>query len=160
MARLLRSLSIATAVLVLVGAATLLGWILWNIFRDLTGQTALTMAIATVTIGVTVWTFVKTKEKEIDSRLFPEKAKVYTEILEIIKQFTSSDKPWHTPMHENDMAKRLMDVQFKMLVWSSPKAIKAFNSLGDLSEADLGEMIARIAFLYGCIRRDLGHNDK
>ena len=52
----------------------------------------------------------------------------------------------------------MTDIQYRMLVWSSAKAIRALSLLGT-SDDDVDDLFAKMAYIYGSLRRDLGHKD-
>jgi hypothetical protein len=49
----------------------------WSFFTSMNGQIAGAMATIVATVTAAVWTFIKTKEKDIEARQFPARAEPY-----------------------------------------------------------------------------------
>ncbi|MGV8928576.1 MAG: hypothetical protein ACOH1E_02390 [Brevundimonas sp.] len=148
-----------TALVILGFTAWGAWWLVTTVFTTVNAQQAIGL-IAIVAAAVTAFvTFVRTKEKEAEARLFPEKAKVYSDILEVLNDLMSQSKPWAKKVSDDEVAKRLNDARYKLIVWGSGPAVKSFEEIETFVEGDVGDMLARLAYIYGWMRRDLGHKD-
>ncbi|MBU4195364.1 MAG: hypothetical protein KKD26_01940 [Alphaproteobacteria bacterium] len=139
-------------------------WLIWMVtqalFRDMSAQQSVALIAVIATTVTALVTFVRTKEKEAEARLFPEKAKIYAEILDVLNELMSKSKPWGKDSDPDEIAKRLNDARYKLVVWGSAKAVKSFEAIETVdANGNVGDMLARLAYLYGWIRRDLGHKD-
>lgn len=134
-------------------------WLVITVFTGVNAQQGVTL-IAILATAITAFvTFVRTKEKEAEARLFPEKAKVYSDILEVLNDLMNQSKPWAKKISDDEVAKRLNDARYKLIVWGSGPAVKAFEEIETFVDGDVGDMLARLAYIYGWMRRDLGHKD-
>lgn len=159
----MKTISTIIGFVLAIALVLLAGWFGWKlltaVFTDLTGQQAIAL-IALAATGTTAFiTFVRTKEKEAEARLFPEKAKVYQEILDVLNALMSQSKSWGKKVSDDETAQRLNDARYKLIVWGSASAIKSLEEIETFVEGDVGDMLARLAYIYGWFRRDLGHKD-
>jgi hypothetical protein len=149
--------SLTVAVAILIGVAFVAGCLSWAIVRDMTGQLAVTILTAISAVIAGVWTLRANNKREVEGRQFPEKAQVYLEALEIIKYFSRNSGVVHDK--DSEIVNRMNDFQYKMLIWSSPEAVRSFGEFGSDPGGDVGELFAKVAYFYGWMRRDLGHSD-
>lgn len=151
-----RLLGITIAALLLLAGAILVAVIVWKLAADMNGQLAAALVTFVGTVSLAVWNFQRTKERESEARLFPEKAKVYAAILETIKLLVSPEEIIKNKPTQNSIVRKLLDAKFDLIIWGSPASLRAIDCL---SEENLheGDMFAKMAYLLGCMRRDLGH---
>lgn len=141
---------------IILAIIALVGTIVWKVFLDMNGQLAVALITFIGTISIAVWNFQRTKEKEAEARLFPQRAAVYEEILNVLKDLSSPEGSKRPKPEEHETVKRLLDAKFKLIVWGSSNSLKALDFISEPNEHE-GDMFAKIAYLMGCMRRDLGH---
>ncbi|WP_439478717.1 hypothetical protein [Brevundimonas sp.] len=155
------SVSKAFGVVVLLCIVFGSGWFFgWTSELVLSGVTAAVVVQSTtifVTIGLAIWTYSKTKEKEREARLFAQKAEVYEELLGIIHGLmgpNGADAP-------DDLVEKLRQVQFKAITWGDQSLLDILSELSDGDDSPSQRVLfERMARLYNQMRKELGHNDR
>ncbi len=155
-AKFMRGLGYALGVVLIVVAISLLVVVGWNVARGMNAQLAIGVATFVGTVSLAVWNFNKTKEKEYEGRLFPQRAAIYQEVLDVLKEISAPQEIVGVRPDQNQTAKRLLDAKFKMIVWGSRETLAAFDYISD-DQNEGGDVFAKMAYLMGCIRMDLGH---
>ncbi len=152
----MQRLGYAVGIFVLLAAVALIGVIVWRVTADMNGQLAVALITFVGTVSVAVWNFQKTKDKEAEARLFPQRAAVYEEILNVLKDLSTPAETGRKKPEESETVSRLLDAKFKLIVWGSANSLRALDAISDPNTHD-GDMFAKIAYLMGSMRRDLGH---
>lgn len=71
-----------------------------------------------------------------------------------------AQKGWAEEQPENQLAKSLMVIRYKMIVWGGQDTIRAISALEAVPEgAPIGDRFLAASNLYTATRRDLGHQD-
>src|SRR4051794_39624094 len=130
-----------------------------RVATGLSGEAALGWLTFVATTGLAIWTFQKTKRKEAEAQIFPEKAKIYKEIVDIIRDIMFAQKGWCPPINEGELGQRFGRVRYDMIIWGGQDTIRAITALEDASGADVGKMFSAVTGLYAQIRKELGHSD-
>lgn len=115
-----------------------------------------------------LYTARKTKEKEIEARLFPPKAGVYGDIFTLIKDLFVNNKKSNLSekaqkRFEEELAKKLMEIKTNLLIWGSEDTISCYldiDNSADVAKTDTYVYMNKWAKLYYNMRKDLGHKDK
>lgn len=150
----------AVAFAILIAGALGFGVLANRVLTGISGDVALAIVTLVSTTWLAIWSFYKTKQKEAEALIFPQKAAIYTELINIIRDLMFSTKGWLPPIDPNVLAERLARVRYDMIVWGGQDTIRAIERFEDSSASgDIGVMFVAVADLYGKIRRDLGHTD-
>lgn len=144
------------AALIIIALGALAAFTFWRVFRDMNGQLAVALITFVGTVSIAVWNFQRTKEKEAEARLFPQRAAIYEEILNVLKDLTSPEETKRSKPEEHEIIRRLLDAKFKLIVWGSSNSLKAIDYISEPNYHD-GDMFSKVAYLMGSMRRDLGH---
>ncbi|MCA8901746.1 MAG: hypothetical protein KDA53_10890 [Hyphomonas sp.] len=111
------------------------------------------------TVVLASYQYRKAKEREVEGRLFANKAEIYQGIANIVKELMLSIKDPSQSVHADELTKRMIDYRAKMLVWSSLDTIRAYDALSKLEGKPALEIMMALANLYESMRKDLGHKD-
>ncbi|HYI64176.1 MAG TPA: hypothetical protein VEW71_04750 [Allosphingosinicella sp.] len=132
-----------------------------RVLTSLSGEAALAWLTFIATIWLAIWSFQKTKRKEAEAQLFPQKSVIYKELIDIIRDNMFAVKGWIPPINQDEMAHRLARVRYDMIVWGGQDTIRAIERFeGASADAnDIATMFSAIARLYAAVRKDLGHSD-
>ncbi len=131
-----------------------------RVATDLSGEAALGWLTFVATTWLAIWTFQKTKRKEAEAQIFPEKAKVYKELIDIIRDVMFAQKGWGPPLDADAIAQRFGRVRYDMIVWGGQETIRAVTAFEESSASgDMGIMFTAAANLYANVRKELGHSD-
>lgn len=128
-------------------------------FADFSGDAAVAAITFIGTTWFAIWSFNKTKRKEVEAQIFPQKAAIYKELVDIIRDITFAQKGWIPPLDPDALARRFAEARFNLIVWGGQETIRAIDKFEADQTAGPGRMFAAVANLYGCIRRELGHAD-
>lgn len=153
-------LGLIAALIVLFGLAVGFGYLSQRMVADFNGQIALGCLTFLGGIWLAFWNVRKSREKEAESRIFAQKAAVYEDLVNILRDLFMAQKGWAKEKSENQLAKSLMVIRYKMIVWGGQdtiRAISAFEAVPD--DAPIGDRFLAASNLYTAIRRDLGHQD-
>lgn len=104
----------------------------------------------------------KTKEREIEARLFKEKSKIYEEIFNLIKEQFRNNRTGKKN-NEKLLVNKFEDLNYKILTWGSIETFNAWSSILDIDYENTKDDYLKLlpwAKLYASLRKDLGHNDK
>ena len=152
-----KALGIVFLVCLIFGLGWFLGWTSELVLSGLTAAIVVQSTTIFVTIGLAIWTYSKTKEKEREARLFAQKAEVYEELLDIIHGLMGPN----AKDTSDDLVEQLRQVQFKAITWGDQSLL---DILSELSEGDENPsqyvLFERMARLYNQMRKELGHNDR
>ena len=148
------------ALLVVACFAIGFGVVSKRILTDLSGEVALGWVTFIATTWFAIWSFQKTKRKEAEAQIFPEKAKIYKEIIDIIRDLTFAQKGWAPAVDEEELGKRFGRIRYDMIIWAGQDTIRALSAFEELSSGgDVGVMFAASANLYSKNSSELGHAD-
>lgn len=126
---------------------------------DLNGEIALSILGLVATTWFAIWSFNKTKRRESEALLFPNKAEVYKKIVDIIRDLTFAQKGWIDEIDQNVLAQRFSEARFDMIIWGGQDTIRALGRLEDAGEEGPAGLFQASANLYHCLRKELGHSD-
>lgn len=141
----------------------LAGWTSRFVLQGVTPDLLVQCLTALGGLALGLWTYRRTKESESLARQFPQKAAIYEGLLEQVKLLHVGGKPelGGQPVDDNVLARVLLDLKYKAIIWGDQRLIKA---LSDLEVAqNPGDHVALFdgwARLYEQMRRELGHTDK
>jgi hypothetical protein len=130
-----------------------------RIANTLDAQVILAWATFVATTGFAIWSFNRTKKKEADALLFSERAKVYKEIIDVIRDLLFSTKGWVPAPDPTELAMRLSQSRFDLITWGGQDTIRAIMELENLRSDGPHSAFDVTMNLYSKIRRDLGHTD-
>lgn len=104
------------------------------------------------------------KEKETESRLFSEKQKVYSELIEMIMGLFHNAKVGDEGQPNEELVERIKKVRTSLVIWGSFDTIKSLDAMGEagMSVQNTGNPVEGLRWLGALmenIRRDLGHKD-
>lgn len=152
-------LVLITALVILLGAAIGFGILSERIASDLSGEAAAAILTLAGTTWFAIWSFYKTKRKEADAQIFSEKAAVYKNIIDILRDVFFASKGWAPPVDTDDLAKRFGQVRFDMIIWGGQDTIRAITRMEEADTNTPGSQFAAAVNLFAQIRRELGHAD-
>lgn len=139
------------------GSGWFFGWTSELVLSGLTAAIVVQSTTIFVTIGLAIWTYSKTKEKEREARLFAQKAEVYEELLDIIHGLMGPN----AKDISDDVVEKLRKVQFKAITWGDQSLLDILSELSDGDENPSQHvMFDRMARLYNQMRKELGHSDR
>jgi hypothetical protein len=131
-------------------------------------------AFLTAILSVLGWIYsnAKNSQREIEARLFSEKAALYKKIFSLFPDMVKklklvSNEPIPTPVLDNikdnrELAEKMIDIKSELLIWGSEETIKTWIEIENYV-ADSGDSPSQIVLkwgsLYSCMRADLGHSD-
>ena len=131
-------------------------------------------AFLTAILSVLGWIYsnAKNSQREVEARLFSEKAALYKKIFslfpDMVKKIklaeidSTTDDEDDTDSIEHKLMEKMIDIKAELLIWGSEKTIRSWvemeNSAADLGE-DLTQTVLSWGKLYSCMRADLGHSD-
>lgn len=104
------------------------------------------------------------KEKEVASRLFSEKQKVYTELVTLIMKLFTSGSELAIGVPSEELVESLQGIRTKLIIWGSFDTVKSLDKMGEAGTtvtetANPAEGLIWLAHLMTNIRKDLGHKD-
>jgi cbb3-type cytochrome oxidase subunit 3 len=153
-------IGLAAVLVAIFGFAVGFGYLADKIAADFSGQIALGCLTFLGGIWLAFWNVRKSREKEAESRIFSQKAEVYQDLVNILRDIFMASKGWAKERKPEELAKSLMVIRYKMIVWGGQDTIRAIDALEAVPEgANEGHRFLAGANLYGAIRRDLGHQD-
>ena len=127
-------------------------------------------AFLTAILSVLGWIYssAKNSQREIEARLFSQKAALYGKIFDIfpglLKKAKGMPHSNNSNKSPNDEAlpSRLIDIKTGLLIWGSEETIRAWMHLesnAHYDEANLAQQALNFGKLYKSMRFDLGHRD-
>lgn len=127
-------------------------------------------AFLTAILSVLGWIYssAKNSQREIEARLFSQKADLYGKIFDIFPGLLKRAKgmPVRNRSNEDrdsdDLPSKLIDIKTGLLIWGSEETIRAWirvESNAYDKEADLARQALNFGKLYKSMRFDLGHRD-
>jgi hypothetical protein len=117
-------------------------------------QTRLAVVTATISVVTLVYTQNRNTKREIDSRQFAQKAAAYEQIISTIGNLLKASKGWIEEEDQEELAKKLFDIQSQLLVWAGPEVLLAWNDLKGLGGDETYRIMER---LLRALRAELGH---
>lgn len=147
------------AILFVIAFALGAGVLANRISYDLSGEVALGAATFIATTWFAIWSFQKTKRKEAEAQLFPQKAAVYKKIVDLIRDIFFAQKGWGPAVAPDALAQRFGEVRFEMIIWAGQDTIRAITAMEEADPSNPGSSLAAAVNLYAQIRRELGHKD-
>lgn len=131
-------------------------------------------AFLTAILSVLGWIYsnAKNSQREIESRLFSEKAALYKKIftlfpdavkkIKLIEIDSTTNDEDGTGNGERELLEKMIDIKSELLIWGSEETIKSWVDMENVV-ADHGRDQTRLMLnwgkLYSCMRADLGHSD-
>lgn len=150
--------SVILALLVILVFALGAGVLAGRAFSDFSGEAALGLLTFAGTMWFAIWNFNKTKQKEADAQFFPEKAKVYKQIIDIMRDVMFAQKGWIPNPDETEIAQRFARARYDLIIWGGKSTVGALEAFETQSATeDTGKMFLSVANLYDAIRLELGH---
>ena len=113
----MKQLGVWLAIIFLIAVGLGFGVLAERAFSDLSGDVALGILTFAGTTWFALWSFQKTKQKEAEALLFPQKAAVYGDLISIIRDIMFSQKGWAPSVDPDALAQRLARVRYDMIVW-------------------------------------------
>ncbi len=131
-------------------------------------------AFLTAILSVLGWIYsnAKNSQREIEARLFSEKAALYKKIFslfpDIVKKVklvsgdSTKDSTPDSITNEPEFMEKMIDIKSELLIWGSEETIRTWIRnenyvTGDGS--DPSQIVLNWGELYSCMRADLGHSD-
>lgn len=144
----------------IVGVGIGFGVVAERVVSDFDGQIALGCLTFLGGVWLAFWNVRKSREKEAESRIFTQKAAVYEDLVNILRDIFMEQRGWAPKKTQDQRAKALMVIRYKMIVWGGQETVRAINGLENVpDDSSDGPRFLAAANLYGAIRRDLGHSD-
>jgi cbb3-type cytochrome oxidase subunit 3 len=143
----------------MAGFATGFGYLSSKISSDFSGQVALGCITFIGGIWLAFWNMRKAREKEAESRIFSQKAEAYEALVTILRDLFMASKGWAPSTEAAEVAKSLMVIRYKMIVWGGQATIRAISALEAVPPGNPGAQFLAVSDLYAAIRADLGHQD-
>ena len=157
----MKSVGFSLAILLLMAVSFAFGWSSKLVISGVSAATVLQSATIGATVIIAVWTYRATKRKEAEARLFTQKAAVYEPLVAELKKLHLAGKNDNPEIDHDELARALIDIQFKAIIWGDQEFLKALMEMGDARpDESLDLTIGRVARLYGQMRKELGHSDK
>ncbi|NQU61267.1 MAG: hypothetical protein HQ512_09070 [Rhodospirillales bacterium] len=128
-------------------------------------------AFLTAILSVLGWIYssAKNSQREIEARLFSEKAALYKKIFNLfpelvkkIKRAENSSQKKKDVANDRNLIEKMIDIKSELLIWGSEETIISWTKIenSDFKEGgDPREIILVWDRLYSCMRADLGHSD-
>ncbi len=157
------AVGVALALVLTFSGGFLAGWTAEIVVSGINSELIVQCITALGGLALALWTYSKTKKSEAMARHFPEKAKIYEGLLEQLKRLQIAGKPeiGGTTIDENEMAKTMLDIKFKSIIWGDEGLLDALAEIENVSDGDdLITIFDRWARLYEQMRKELGHKDR
>ena len=161
-----RAWALAALMFLVVGfvSGCVIGWSAKVLTSGISSAVVLQTLALLVTVGLAIWTYNKTKEKEIASRLFPEKAKIYEKLLDAVKfsmkaAGSKSDGQEGEVHVDPELVERLRELQYSAIIWGDQEFIDVLSQFTGESE-DPSHVFKKVADMYKQMRKELGHKDR
>ena len=132
------------------------------------------LAFLTAILSVLGWIYssAKNSQREIDARLFSQKAALYKKIFSLYPDMLKGLKKVSTdPISKTDLdtiskdpelIEKMIVIKSELLIWGSEETIRTWIDIENYV-ADSGdnpsEIVLKWGSLYSCMRADLGHFD-
>ena len=131
-------------------------------------------AFLTAILSVLGWIYsnAKNSQREIEARLFSEKAALYKKIFglfpDLIKKTkavsanSTQKESLDAITNEPEFLEKMMDIKSELLIWGSEETIKTWIRNENQVTGDSGDQSKIVLYwgeLYSCMRADLGHSD-
>jgi len=127
-------------------------------------KTALTMLSLLLTIWLAKTGHLEAKEREIKTRLFPEKKKAYEEIVtvlfDLMRDLKESDTTTFTKEQEKDLENKMWNLKTQLLFYGSQKFISKFMGFSRFCanpKNDDKAKLDELDCLFRIMRKDLGN---
>ena len=149
-----------------LGLITGAGYLFWMTFlkgANPSISAAVVGAMATVLVGVvgSLYTQSQIKKREIEEAHRPRKVEIYKGFLDMIARMMADQNP--NVSLEAPTPQELIDflVEFKtdIMLWGSPKVIRAQLDFEKVSNSD-GNVLVAVDALYRAIREDIGLSNR
>ena len=149
--------------LMLLVATTVIAFLILKL-GDLNLAIVVAIFYAIGAIIVAMYNYNANKKLEINARHFSEKKKAYSIIVDTIFDLFKKDAKAKARA-EAQLVNKMQDFKKELLVWGSPKAIKAMEDfeLGSYKKDvtdDPNKFLILMENLLRSIREDLGHDDR
>lgn len=159
------------AVAILIAGIALLAFLGWNfvsiIQATIEGARTLdpsiyvplvvTVLTASLGLSVTLYTQWVARKREIESAHRERKLEIYLEFMQLLERIVVSAKDnWGVaPLPEIEVAKSLLSIRTKAVLWGSPRVLKGLSEMArvDKSQSDLFRNMDEI---QRAVRADLG----
>ena len=124
-------------------------------------QVKLGVLTAIVSVGTLVYSQRSNLNREIEARHFLQKSKIYEEIIDTLGSLFKESKGWAESEGGDILARKLFDIQSKLLVWAGPDVLHAWEGIktGPSDSSNIGEMFTRVEQLLRALRKELGHSN-
>jgi len=131
-------------------------------------------AFLTAMLSVLGWIYssAKNTQREVEARLFSEKAELYKKIFglfpDILKKMKLGElepakyRQKNIQKNQRELLEKMIDIKSELLIWGSDKTIEAWAEIEDSPTNDTEKqtnMVLKWGRLYSCMRADLGHKD-
>ncbi|MFT5726564.1 MAG: hypothetical protein ACI8PB_000685 [Desulforhopalus sp.] len=120
-------------------------------------------AMSTVIVGViaVVWTQRQIKIREIEETHRPKKVELYQTFIKVVTSLIAgaNENLSAKGMSEQELIDTLFEFKKDLLLWGSPKVIKALLKF-DSESGSGGKVVEAIDSLYKAIREDIGLSNK
>ncbi|MEM6479002.1 MAG: hypothetical protein AAF647_08150 [Pseudomonadota bacterium] len=117
-----------------------------------------TVTSAACGLAVTLYSQAKTRRREIEAAFRERKIEIYWEFLEALArlQMNANERLKGAPIDENDLARKLIEIRTKAVLWGSQDVLIALEKMGKPSEAGVERMFHIIEDIQRAMRSDLG----
>lgn len=153
-------------ILLLTGAAfcagLILGWSSKIAIHGITSTLIVQSSIAIVGIILSIQTYKATKSKELKLKHFTEKAKIFEDYIETLKDMTKITKDGNGDkiLENTKIVEKFNDLKYKSTIWANDKTIDAMLNMETVSSNDTDQIFEKFAKFYENMREELGHNDR
>ena len=114
------------------------------------------------TVIAALWAHRSAKTREIEARHFAEKRQVYSDFLGLLYRSMMAGKAGQKRQSDTQIAKGLIDVKGKMLIWAGAEVIRQWNefelTISQAPKEPKGMLRAFDKLIKAC-RKDLGKDD-
>lgn len=156
----MRIVGIILAIGIILAFAAGFGILSQRVLDGVSPEVALGLITFFGTAWLGIWSFNRTKEKEAESRLFSERIVIYEQLVNVIKNATFATRGWYEPQTEDEIAREIADIRFRMIAWGGQRTIRAIADFETRSATgQIGDTFLAASNLYAAIRADLGHKD-
>ena len=137
---------------------------IWMLSKFISSDITIAIISGAVAIVIASTNYRFAKQKETEGRLFTEKQKVYSKLIEMIMGLFLRTYEGNLVQPDDELAKELHNIRTNLIIWGSLDTIKSLNDLSKLEAKirDSGspaEGLIWLGNLMENIRRDLGHKD-
>lgn len=115
------------------------------------------------TVFGAIYAQVKSKQRENESRLFPQKALAYKKMFDLVGGLFDTEGKKSGNNKGDKIVDSLRDFQKDILIWGSARTLKAYNRMMSkitVESVDPVTIALELNNLFSEMRKDLGHNDK